>query len=156
MPKAWLMPATERAASEAVVSGGNDDAPGRLADGNRLRDIEGSDVDDRHVVTDAVGSEKEFLVGRKVGMPDALADQEIFFDVVSRLVHDSDAVGRAEADESVFAVRGEVDADRLDRGFRHLRQIEVESFEYFVRGDIDDGRRCRRLPKRPTASIRLS
>ena len=63
--------------------GATDDAPGKGADRNGLQHLEARDVDDRDVIGDAIGGQQIFLVRREGEMPDALADEQIFFDLSS-------------------------------------------------------------------------
>src|SRR5262249_50911123 len=64
----------------------NCDTPRKLADLDRLDDPEICDVDDGDVVRYAVGRQKIFFVGGKRHVPDALAHEKIFLDLVRRTV----------------------------------------------------------------------
>src|SRR6266851_8097552 len=56
---------------------GDGNAPRKLADLDRLDDLERGHVDDRDVVGEAVGGEKILLIRRERHVPNPLADQEI-------------------------------------------------------------------------------
>ncbi len=65
-----------------------------------------------------------FSSGREIHVPDPLADQKIFDDLVGGGVDDCDTVGRTERDERGLVVLGDADADGLDRFAAQARNIE--------------------------------
>src|SRR5215468_241878 len=117
---------------------GNCDTPRKLADLNRLDDLEICDVDDGDVVRYAVGREKIFFVRGKRHVPDALAYEKIFLDLVRRAVDYGDAIGRAERHESGLAVPGDADPDRLDGFLPQPRDIEGDLLLHLVFRGVDD------------------
>src|SRR5262249_55531814 len=117
---------------------GDSDTPGKLADLDRLDDLEICDVDDGDVVRYAVGREKIFFVRGKRHMPDALAHEKIFLDLVRRTVDHGNAVGRTERHEACLAVPGDADPDRLDGLLAQSRNIEGDLLLHLVFDRIDD------------------
>src|SRR5690242_3971632 len=85
---------------------GNCDTPRKLADLNRLGDLEICHVDDGDVVRYAVGRQKIFFVRGKCHVPDALPDKKIFLNFMGRGIDHSNAIGRTECHESRLAVLG--------------------------------------------------
>src|SRR5215468_11173053 len=116
----------------------NGDTPRKLADLDRLDDPEICDVDDGDVVRYAVGRQKIFFVGGKCHVPDALAHEKIFLDLVRRTVDNGDAIGGAERDESGLAVPGDADPDRLDGFLPQPRYIEGDLLLHLVFRGVDD------------------
>src|SRR5262245_65420533 len=118
--------------SAVVMAGmsllGNCDTPRKLADLDRLDDLEICHVDDGDVVRYAVGREKIFFVRGKRHVPDALAHEKILLDLVRRAVDYGNAIGGAERHESGLAVPGDADPDRLD-GF--LAQPGISKVIFF-------------------------
>src|SRR5262245_65375031 len=103
---------------------GNCDTPRKLADLDRLGDLEICYVDDGDVVRNAVGRQKIFFVRGKRHVPDALAHEKIFLNLMRRGVDHSDAIGRTECHESCLAVLGDADYDRLDGLLPQPRYVE--------------------------------
>src|SRR5258708_28472204 len=108
------------------------EGPGQRADLDGLYDLEGGDVDDRNVVRYAVGGQEILLVGRERHVPDALADQKVFSNVVGYGVDHRDAIGRTERDEGGLAVTGNADSDRLDRFLAQARHLAGDLLHYLV------------------------
>src|SRR5215472_6554898 len=117
---------------------GDNDTPGKLADLDRLDDLEICDVDDGDVVRYAVGREKIFFVGGKRHVPDALAHEKIFLDLVRRTVDHGNAIGRTERHEACLAVPCDADPDRLDGLLAQSRDIEGDLLLHLVFLGIDD------------------
>src|SRR5262249_4940208 len=115
----------------------NCDTPRKLADLDRLDDPEIRDVDDGDVVRYAVGRQKIFFVGGKRHVPDALAHEKIFLDLVRRTVDHGDAIGGAERDESGLAVPGDADPDRLDGFLPQPRYIEGDLLLHLLFRGVD-------------------
>src|SRR6266702_7124529 len=151
-PYQWLRPSIASAASADFMScifargpsrpepkslRRNGDAPGQLADLNRLDHLQGRDVDHRDVVGHAVRGEQIFLVGRERHVPDPLSDQQIFLHVVRGAVDDGHAIGRTERDETGPAVPGDADADRLNRFLAQARNLEADLLRYLMLRRID-------------------
>src|SRR5215467_13610927 len=116
----------------------NRDTPRKLADLDRLDDPEICDVDDGDVVRHAVGGEKIFFVRRKRHVPDALAHEKIFLDLVRRAVDHGDAIGWAERYESGLAVPGNANPDRLDGFLPQPRNFEGDLLLHLVFHGVDD------------------
>src|SRR6516165_4907410 len=116
----------------------NRDTPRKLADLDRLDDLKICDVDDGDVVRHAIGGEKIFFVRRKRHVPDALAHEKIFLDLVRRAVDHGDAIGRAERYESGLAVPSDADPDRLDGFLPQSRNIEGDLLLHLVFHGVDD------------------
>src|SRR5262249_27381616 len=114
------------------------DSPGKLADLDRLDDLEICDVDDGDVIRYAVGREKILFVRGKRQVPDALAHEKIFLDLVRRTVDHGNAVGRTERYESGLAVPGDADPDRLDGFLPQPRYIEGDLLLHLVFRGVDD------------------
>src|SRR5215471_17572902 len=117
---------------------GDSDTPGKLAHLDRLDDLEICNVDDGDVVRYAVGREKIFFVRGKRHMPDALAHEEIFLDLVRRTVDHGNAVGRTERHETCLAVPGNADPDRPNGLLAQPRNIEGNLLLHLVFRGIDD------------------
>src|SRR5262249_41681429 len=116
----------------------NRDTPRKLADLDRLDDPKICEVDDGDVVRHAIGGEKIFFVRRKRHVPDALAHEKIFLDLVRRAVDHGDAIGWAERYESGFAVPGDADPDRLNGFLPQPRNIEGDLLLHLVFHGVDD------------------
>src|SRR5262249_4243874 len=80
----------------------------------RLDELEFCDVDDGDVVRHAVGRQKIFFVRGKRHVPDALAHEKIFLNLMCCTVDHGNAVGRTECHESGLAVSRDADSDGLD------------------------------------------
>src|SRR6516165_4691994 len=117
---------------------GNSDTPGKLADLDRLDDLEICDVDDGDVVRYAVGREKIFFVRGKRHVPDALAHEKIFLDLVRRSIDHGNAISRTERYESCLAVPGDADPDRLNGLLAQSRNIEGDLLLHLVLRGVDD------------------
>src|SRR5947207_13736531 len=100
------------------------DTPRKLADLDRLGDLEICHIDDGDVVRYAVGREKIFFVRGKRHVPDALAHEKIFLDLVRRSIDHGNAIGRTERYESCLAVPRDADPDRLNGLLAQSRDIE--------------------------------
>src|SRR6516164_7602635 len=83
---------------------GNCDTPRKLADLDRLGDLEICHVDDGDVVRHAVGRQKIFFVRRKRHVPDELAHEKIFLDLLRRTVNHGYAVYKFDCPQSRLAV----------------------------------------------------
>src|SRR5262249_58949082 len=79
---------------------GNCDTPRKFADLDRLGDLEICYVDDGDVVRHAVGRQKIFFVRGERHVPDALAHEKVFLNLMRRGVDHSDAIGRTGCPES--------------------------------------------------------
>src|SRR5262249_3434731 len=120
---------------------GNCDTPRKLADLDRLDDLEICHVDDRDIVRHAVGRQKIFFVRGKRHVPDALAHEKIFLNLMRRGVDDGDAIGRAKCDESRLAVAGDADSDRLDGLLPQPWYFEADLLLHPVFRRVDDAYR---------------
>src|SRR5258706_16363362 len=89
---------------------GNCDTPRKLADLDRLGDLEICYADHGDIVRHAVGRQKIFFVRGKRHVPDALAHEKIFLDLMRRGVERTDASGRTECHQSGLAVSGDADS----------------------------------------------
>ena len=117
---------------------GNCDTPRKLADLDRLGDLEICHVDDGDVVRYAVGREKIFLVRGKRHVPDALAHEKIFLHLVRRSIDYGNAIGRTERYESCLAVPGDADPDRLNGLLAQPRDIEGDLLLHLAFHGVDD------------------
>src|SRR5215813_11192171 len=128
---------------------GNCDTPRKLADLDRLGDLEICHVDDGDVVRHTVGRQKIFFVRGKRHVPHALADEKIFLNLMCCTVDHGDAIGRTECHESCLAVSGEADSDRLDGFFPQPRYIEADLLLHLVLGRVDDAYRSTDFGRNP-------
>src|SRR5262249_49565052 len=104
----------------------NGDAPWQFANLDRIDDLERSNIYDRHVVRYAIGGQKIFLIRREGHMPDALAYQQEFLDLVGGGIDHGNAIGRTECDESRLAVVRNGDSHRLNGFLAHARDHETD------------------------------
>src|SRR6266508_2310005 len=116
----------------------NCDTPRKFADLNRLDDPEICNVDDGDVVRYAIGRQEIFFVRGKRHVPDALAHEKIFLDLMRRTVDHGDAIGGTERYEPCLAVPGDADPDRLDGFLPQPRYIEGNLLLHFVFHGVDD------------------
>ena len=71
-------------------------------------------------------------------MPDALAHEKIFLDLVRRSIDHGNAIGRTERYESCLAVPGDADPDRLNGLLAQPRDIEGDLLLHLVLHGVDD------------------
>src|SRR5262249_778044 len=130
---------------------GNCDTPRKLADLDRLGDLEICHIDDGDVVRHAVGRQEIFFVRGKRHVPDALADEKIFLNLMRRGVDHGDAIGGTERHESCLAVFGDADSHRLDSLLPQPWYIEGDLLLHLVFHRIDDPYRSTHF--RPTPDL---
>src|SRR5262249_57043239 len=122
---------------------GNCDTPRKLADLDRLGDLEICHVDDGVVVRHAVGRQKIFFVRGKRHVPDALAHEK------RRTVDHGNAVGRTECHESCLAVSGDADPDRLNGLLPQPWYIERDLLLHLAFHRVDDAYRSTAFGRNP-------
>src|SRR5262245_59374714 len=128
---------------------GNCDTPRKLADLDRLRDLEICYVDDGDVVRHAVGRHKIFLVRGKRHVPDALTHEKIFLNLVCRTVNHGDAVGRTKRHKPCLAIPGDADSNRLDGFLPQPWYIEGDLLLHLVFHRVDDAYRSTDFGRNP-------
>src|SRR5438128_3732754 len=116
----------------------NCDTPRKFADLDGLNNPEICNVDDGDIVRYAIGRQEIFFVRGKRHVPDALAHEKIFLDLMRRTVDHRDAIGRTERYESGLAVPGDADPDRLDGFLAQPRDIEGDLLLHLVFHGVDD------------------
>src|SRR6476619_3151633 len=97
---------------------GNCDTPRKLADLDRLDDLEICYVDDGDVIRHAVGRQKILFVRGERHVPDALAHEKIFLNLIRHGVDHGDAICRTKGYEPSLPIPGDADSNRLDGPFR--------------------------------------
>src|SRR5271163_1222009 len=114
------------------------DAPRQFADLDRLDDFLFCDVDHGNIVGNAVRDDQIFFVRREIAVPDALSNEQVFYDLVGRAIDDGDPIGGPQIDEPPLAVLGEIDADRLDFFGPQSGNLEPHGRLDLPRRGIDD------------------
>src|SRR6516225_4695877 len=128
---------------------GNCDTPRKLADLDRLGDLEICHVDDGDVVRHAVGRQKIFFVWGKRHVPDALAHEKKFLNLMCCTVDHGNAVGRTECHESCLAVSGDADSDGLDGLLPQPWYIERDLLLHLMFRRVDDAYRSTDFGRNP-------
>src|ERR1700747_539872 len=117
---------------------GNCDTPRKLADLDRLDDLEICYVDDGEVVRHAVGRQKILFVRGERQVPDALAHKKIFLNLIRRGVDHGDAICRTKGYEPSLPIPGDADSNRLDGLLPQPWYIEADLLLHLVFHRIDD------------------
>jgi hypothetical protein len=89
--------------------------PGKPADRHQLLRLQRGDIDDRHVIDQAVGDTELLALGVELEMPGPLADQDILLHLIGGGVDHRHPVGRSQRHEGELPVFAEVDAHGLDQ-----------------------------------------
>src|ERR1700682_886539 len=89
------------------------DTPRQFADLNGLDYFERRNIDNGHIIRYAIRDQKEFFIWGKRHMPDALADQQVFGDLMAYGIDHRDAVGRPKCYEGGLCVGSDTDPNRL-------------------------------------------
>src|SRR3954447_3938643 len=121
-----IMVRAEREANKRALMLRDRDPPWQLADLDRLDHPEARDVDDGHVVGDAICGQEIFLVRGERQVPDALTDEKILLNLMGRSVDHRNTVGGSQGDKPGLAVAGDTDSYRLDRLLAQARNVECD------------------------------
>src|SRR6516225_3630800 len=122
---------------------------GSSPDRDRLGDLEICHVDDGDVVRHAVCRQKIFFVRGKRHVPDALAHEKIFLNLMCCTVDHGNAVGRTECHESCLAVSGDADSDGLDGLLPQPWYIERDLLLHLMFRRVDDAYRSTDFGRNP-------
>src|SRR5262252_9868312 len=128
---------------------GNCDTPRKLADLDRLGDLEICYVDNGDVVRHTVGRQKIFFIRGKHHVPDALAHEKIFLNLMCCAVDHGDAVGRTKRHEPCLAIPGDADSNRLDGFLPQPWYIEGDLLLHLVFHRVDDAYRSTDFGRNP-------
>src|SRR5262249_19114480 len=116
----------------------NCDTPRKFADLDGFDNPKICNVDDGDVIRYAIGRQEIFFVRGERRVPDALAHEKIFLNLVCRGVDHGDAIGRAECHEACLAIPGDADSDRLDGFLPQPWYIEGDLLLHLVFRRVDD------------------
>src|SRR6185437_8863303 len=129
------------------------DAPRQTSDGHRLQRFQRGNVDDGHIIREAVRDVESAAVGAERELPGTLPDQNVLLDLVGLCVDHGNPVGTSQGHERLATVCRELQADGADVLLVDTWNIEVDDVQDLMASRIDDRDRAPDFRRHPQESL---